>query len=265
MTTLIDIKERQRRTWASADYGAVAARIVPMAEHLVERAGLRPGEQVLDVATGTGNAALAAARADCDVIGVDYVESLLERGRRRAVAEHVPVRFVLGDAEALPFEDDSFDAVLSCVGVMFAADQERAAAELARVCRPGGRIALANWTPESFVGFMFRTVARYVPPPAGLKPPGLWGTEERLRELFPGADLRIERRRFVFRNSSADDFADFFRDCYGPVHKAFEALDASGREALHADLVALANEFDCERGATVGMPSEYLEVLITPC
>ena len=257
------IKQRQQRTWASGDYGAVAARIVPIAEQLVERAGLRPGESVLDVATGTGNAALAAARGDCEVTGLDYVNGLLERGRERARAERVNVTFVEGDAERLPFADASFDAVLSCVGVMFAPDQEQAAAELVRVCRHGGTIALANWTPPSFVGGIFRTVGRHVPPPAGLKPPGLWGTEERLRELLGDAvsDLQVTRREYVFRFGSASDFVDFFRECYGPVGKAFEALDELGREHLHADLVALATEYDCDDGPTVALPSEYLEVI----
>jgi ubiquinone/menaquinone biosynthesis C-methylase UbiE len=175
------VRDRQRLTWASAAYGAVAALIVPMAERLVDAADLRAGDTVLDVATGTGNAALAAARCGCDVTGLDYVPALLERGRARALAEGLSVTFGEGDAESLPYPDDRFDAVLSCVGVMFTPDQERAAAELVRVCRSRGKIALANWTPTGFIGGMFRTISKHVPPPAGLKQPGLWGTEQRLR------------------------------------------------------------------------------------
>ena len=259
------VKDRQRQTWASGDYSAVAARIVPIAEQLAQNAGLRAGQSVLDVATGTGNAALAAARCGCEVTGVDYVEELLERGRTRAAAEGFQIEFTEGDAERLPYPDASFDSVLSCVGVMFTPDQERAAGELVRVCRPGGTIALANWTPASFVGAIFRAVTRHVPPPAGVKPPGLWGTEERLRELFAGAisDLRVQRREFVFRFRSGDEFVDFFRAWYGPVHKAFGALDDTGREQLYADLLAVAAEFDREPGPSVALPSEYLEVVAT--
>ena len=257
------VKDRQRATWASADYAAVAACIVPMAEHLVESAGLRADDRVLDVAAGTGNAAIAAARCNCDVTALDYVDGLLAHGRQRAAAEGLPVEFVAGDAEALPFDDASFDAVLSCVGVMFTPDQERAAAELLRVCRPGGTIALANWSPTSFVGDLFRTVAAHVPPPAGVKPPGLWGTEDRVRELLAGTEPRLRKREFVFKFSSAAAFADFFRDCYGPVHKAFAALDESGRAQLYADVVELAQRRDVESGPTVALPSEYLEVIAT--
>jgi SAM-dependent methyltransferase len=260
---LTAVKHRQQQTWASGDYGAVAARIVVMAERLVEAADLLAGDRVLDVATGTGNAALAAARCDCEVTGIDYVPGLLERGRARAAAEGLEVAFAEGDAEHLAFPDASFDAVLSCLGVMFTPDQERAAAELVRVCRPGGTIALANWTPSSFVGGIFRTVSKHIPPPAGVRPPGLWGTEERLRELLGGAvsQLEIKERTFVFRFRSLDDFVRFFRGNYGPVHKAFAALDEAGRERLHHDLVALAREHDREPGPTVAMASEYLEVV----
>jgi SAM-dependent methyltransferase len=260
---LAAVKGRQQLTWASADYGAVAALIVPMAERLVEAADLRAGDTVLDVATGSGNAALAAARCGCQVTGLDYVPQLLERGRARARAEGLTVTFTEGDAERLPYPDDRFDAVLSCVGVMFTPDQGRAAGELARVCRSGGTIALANWTPSGFVGGMFRAVSDHVPPPAGLNPPGLWGTEPRLRELFGDriSDLRIERRDFVFRFTSAEAFVAFFRANYGPVAKAFEALDEAGREQLGADLAALVAAHGRPHGASVAIPAEYLEVV----
>jgi ubiquinone/menaquinone biosynthesis C-methylase UbiE len=218
---------------------------------------------VLDVATGTGNAAIAAARCGCTVAGVDYVEALLERGRERAAAEGLSVTFIEADAEHLPFPDASFDAVLSCVGVMFTPDHEQAAAELVRVCRPGGTFALANWTPAGFVGQMFRTVAAHVPPPPGLQPPGLWGTLEHLEQLLGHAlqELTAARREFVFRFRSPAEFVDVFRHYYGPVRKAFDALDQTGREQLHEDLAALARQHHREPGPSIALPSEYLEAI----
>jgi SAM-dependent methyltransferase len=262
---LAAVKRRQQQTWASADYAAVAALIVPMAEGLAQNAGLRAGDRVLDVATGSGNAALAAARCRCEVTGIDYVPALLERARARAAAEGLEIEFAEGDAEHLAFPDASFDAVLSCLGVMFTPDQERAAAELVRVCKPGGTIGLVNWTPAGFIGQLLRTVGKHVPPPAGVRPPPQWGTEERLRELLGDAVSRldIQRRTFVFRFRSPDAFATFFRDNYGPVHKAFGALDEPGRERFYDDLTALAREHDREAGPSVAMPAEYLEVVAT--
>lgn len=257
------IKARQQQTWSSGDYGAVAALIQPIAEALVQAADLTAGTSVLDVATGTGNAAIAAARCRCAVTGVDYVPGLLDRGRARAAAEHLPVTFVEGDAEALPGEDAAWDAVLSVVGVMFAPDQERAAAELTRVCRPGGTIALANWTPDGFVGELFRTVGRRVPPPPGVRAPVEWGSEPRLRELFGDRvrDLRVQRREFVFRFPAPQDFADYFRAHYGPTLKAFEALDEDTGKLLHADLVELATRHNMATDGTARIPSAYVEVL----
>ena len=257
------VKERQRWTWGSGDYSAIGARIVLMAERLVESAELRAGDAVLDVATGTGNAAIAAGRCGCEVTGVDYVEALLERGRERAAAEGLSITFTEGDAERLPFPDASFDAVLSCVGVMFTPDHEQAAAELVRVCRPGGTIALANWTPVGFVGEMFRTVAAHIPPPAGLRPPGLWGTDEHLQQLLGDAvsELAITRREFVFRFRSPTEFVRVFRDYYGPVRKAFDALDETGRARLSVDLAALANRHDRQSGPSIALPSEYIEAI----
>jgi SAM-dependent methyltransferase len=242
----------------------MAARIVSTAEHLVDTADLHAGWRVLDVATGSGNAAIAAARSGCEVVGIDYVPALLERGRVRAAAEGLEVDLREGDAEALPFPDASFDAVLSVFGSMFAPDQERAAAELVRVVRPGGLIALASWTPEGFLGDLFRTTARHVPPPAGVRSPMLWGTEEGLSELLGDAveSLEAERRVFTFRYRSADEFVTFFRTYYGPTHKAFESLDEPGRAALHADLVELI-----ERSArhdlsgAIAVAGEYLEAV----
>jgi SAM-dependent methyltransferase len=199
------------------------------------------------------------------VTGIDYVPALLERARARAAAEGLEIEFAEGDAEHLAFPDASFDAVLSCLGVMFTPDQEQAAAELVRVCRPGGTIGLVNWTPAGFIGQLLRTVGKHVPPPAGVRPPPQWGTEERLRELLGDAVSRldIQRRTFVFRFRSPDAFATFFRDNYGPVHKAFGALDEAGRERFYDDLTALAREHDREAGPSVAMPAEYLEVVAT--
>jgi ubiquinone/menaquinone biosynthesis C-methylase UbiE len=262
---LVAVKHKQQKMWASGDYAAVAARIAVMAEDLVPAAGLRAGERVLDVASGSGNAAIAAARNGCEVTATDYVPGLLERGRARAAAEGLEVTWAEADAEDLPYADGEFDAVLSVVGVMFAPDQERAAAELVRVCRPGGTIALANWTPTSFVGGILRTVGKHVPPPAGVRPPSQWGTEERLRELLGDAvsDLRITRREFVFRFRSPEEFTRFFKDNYGPTLKAFETLDEAGKARLFDDLTALAREHDQEPGPSVALPSEYLEVVAT--
>jgi ubiquinone/menaquinone biosynthesis C-methylase UbiE len=259
------VKARQQKMWASGDYSAVAAKIAVMAEDLVQAAGLRAGERVLDVATGSGNTAIAAARCGCVVTGTDYVPELLERGRARAAAEGLEVAFAEADAENLPYQDGEFDAVTSSLGVMFAPDQERAATELVRVCRPGGTIAMVNWTPTGFIGGLLRTVAKHVPPPPGVRPPTLWGTEERLRELLGDAvsDLRVTRREFVWRFPSAEDFTRFFRDNYGPTLKAFEALDESGRQALYDDLTALARDHDQEPGPSVAMPAEYVEVVAT--
>jgi ubiquinone/menaquinone biosynthesis C-methylase UbiE len=261
---LVAVKARQQQMWASGDYAAVAARIVPMAEHLAAAAGLRPGDRVLDVATGSGNAALAAARYGAEVTGIDYVPGLLERAR--AAAEGLEITFADGDAEDLAFPDASFDAVLSALGVMFAPDQERAAAELVRVCRPGGTIGLVNWTPSGFVGQLLKTVARHVPPPAGVRPPSQWGTEERLGELLGDAVSRLEvtPRSYVWRFRSPEEFAGFFKDRYGPTRKAFEALDDAGQRRLWDDLVALARDHDSDEGLTVAMAAEYLEVVATP-
>ncbi len=259
------IKARQQKTWASGDYGAVATVIHPMAESLVQAADLSAGWRVLDVATGTGNAAIAAARCLCSVTGLDYVPELLDRARTRAAAEHLPVDLVEGDAEALPYTDGEWDAVVSVVGVMFAPDQERAAAELTRVCRPGGTIALANWTPDGFIGDLFRTIGRRVPPPPGLRAPAEWGSEARLRELFGDRvrDLRVTPREFVFRFRSPEDFADYFRAHYGPTLKAFEALDEDHGKLLHADLVELISRYNSATDGTAKIRSAYAEVLAT--
>ena len=258
------VKQRQQQTWASGDYSAIAARIVLVAEHLCDTADLHAGWHVLDVATGSGNAAIAAARHGCEVVGIDYVPSLLERGRARAKAEGLPVTLLEGDAEALPFEDRTFDAVLSVFGSMFAPDHARTAAEMLRVTRPGGTIALASWTPDGFIGQLFRTVGAHVPPPAGVQSPLLWSTAAHLRELFGDgiASLDVTERDFTFRFRSPGDFVEFFRTRYGPTLKAFAALeDDDARAALEHDLVELVRSFDRLGGDAVAIPSTYTEAI----
>jgi SAM-dependent methyltransferase len=260
------IKAKQQQTWASGDYHEVAAVIPVISENLCDAADLRAGWRVLDVAGGSGNTALAAARTGADVVTLDYVPSLLERSQQRAQSEGLSYETVVGDAEAMPFEDASFDAVVSAVGVMFAPDHQRAADELLRVCRPGGTIALASWAPDSFIGSLFRTTAKHVPQPAGLQPPGLWGTEDHVRSLFGDgvSELRAERRTYTFRYRSPEHFVDVFRTYYGPTHKAFGALDEAGQVALAADLTALVAEADRLQGEdAIAIPADYLEVVAT--
>jgi SAM-dependent methyltransferase len=258
------VKVRQRAAWSSGDYAVVGTTLQIVGESLCEEIDLRPGERVLDVATGNGNAALAAARRYAEVIGVDYVPALLDRARERAAADRLPVQFREADAEELPFPDGTFDVVLSTFGVMFTPDQERAARELVRVTRAGGRIGLANWTPDSFIGSLFRTIGKYVPPAAGLKSPALWGSEQRLGELFGAraSGIRAQRRSFVFRYLSARHWLEVFRDYYGPVHKAFGALDPAGQEALTSDLHDLLRVNNRSGEDTLVVPSDYLEVVI---
>jgi SAM-dependent methyltransferase len=259
------VKTRQQGTWASGDFSVVASRIVFQAEHLCETADLQAGWRVLDVATGSGNAALAAARRGCEVVGVDYVPALLERGRLRAAAEHLDVEFLERDAEDLLFPDASFDAVLSIYGVMFAPDHHRAAAELARVCRPGGLIALACWTPDGFIGETFRIFSRYIPPTPGLQPPVRWGDESYLASLFGGlaGSITSHRRTAIFRYKSADENVEFFRTYYGPTLRAFESLSPAKRESLRQDLIALAGEYDRNGGSgPIAITADYLETVI---
>jgi SAM-dependent methyltransferase len=259
---LAAIKARQQQTWSSGDYAVIGSTLQIVGESLCEAVDLRPGSAVLDVAAGNGNATLAAARRACDVVSTDYVPALLDRGRARASAEGLDVRFEQADAENLQFPDATFDAVLSTFGVMFTPNQEKAAAELQRVCRKGGRIGLANWTPDSFVGGIFKVIAGYIAPPAGLRSPLLWGTEERLRELFPGCKVEAPRRQFVFRYRSPRHWLDTFRTYYGPTHKAFAALDAGKQAALAEDLLGLARKHN-RGGDALVLPSEYLEAVIT--
>ena len=262
---LAAIKERQRRAWASGDYTVFGATLLIMSELLCEAVDVRPGQKVLDVATGTGNTALAAARRFGEVTGIDYVPAPLERGRERASAERLPVAFREGDAESIPFPDASFDVVLSTVGVMFAPDQERAAGELLRVCRPGGRIGLANWTPDGFAGELGSLFGGYMPPSPGLKPPTLWGTEGRLRELFgDGAEhLRVVPRSFVFRYRSPLHYLETLQTQLGPTREAFRSLGPAERESLADDVADLVERFNRSGDATMMVPSDYLAVVVT--
>jgi SAM-dependent methyltransferase len=257
------IKQRQQAAWASGDYAAVGTRFPITAELLCEAADLRAGERVLDVACGSGNAALAAARRFCQVTGVDFVPSLLDRARRRAEAEGLQVTFQEADAEDLPFAAGSFDAVLSTCGAMFTPDQEQTARELLRVCRPGGRIAMVNWTPDSYVAALFRAIGRHLPPPPGIRPPVEWGSETRLRELFgPDVTISAPRRSFRWRFLSAEHQAEFFATCYGPTHKALATLNADGAAQLRGEMVEIVKEFDVSDDETLVLRMDYLEAVI---
>lgn len=263
MTVLSDLKVRQRDTWASGDYAVIGTTLQIVGEALCEAVDVSAGHRVLDVAAGNGNASLAAARRGCRVTASDYVPQLLEHATARAAAEGLALESAEADAEALPFTDDSFDVVLSTFGVMFTPNQEQAAAELLRVCRPGGRIGLASWTPSGFIGQMFAVVGRHVPPPAGVPSPLAWGTEPRLRELL-GPAVRCQSRHFVFRYPSAQDWLGTFRTYYGPTLRAFAALDDAGQASLEAELLALAEGASSATDGTLRIASEYLEVVALP-
>ena len=262
---LAAIKQRQQATWASGDFAVVGTTLQIVGETLAEAADVRSGERVLDVAAGNGNATLAAARRFAQVTSTDYVPALLDKGRERARAEGLDVRFQVADVENLPFEDASFDVVLSTYGCMFAPDHKRTAHEMMRVVRSGGRIGMANWTPQGFIGRLFKVVGAHVPPPAGVHPPALWGTESHLQELFGAnaAAIRCERRNFNFRYRSAAHWIAIFRDYYGPTHKAFASLDATKAAALERDLTALLEELNVAGPGSLVVPGEYLEVVIT--
>ena len=257
------IKQRQQATWASGDFAVVGTTLQMVGESLAEAADVCAGERVLDVAAGNGNATLAAARRFANVVSTDYVPTLLEKGRQRALAEGLSVQFRDADAEDLPFGDDSFDVVLSTFGAMFTPDHKRCAKEMLRVVRPCGRIGMANWTPEGFIGKLFKVIGAHVPPPAGLKSPALWGTEAYLAELFGNVPIHCERRFFNFRYRSAAHFVQVFRDYYGPTHKAFAAVGAAGAMALEEDITSLLQQMNIAGAASLVVPSEYLEVIVT--
>jgi SAM-dependent methyltransferase len=258
------IKQKQQAAWAAGDYAAVGARLLLTAELLCEAVDLRAGERVLDVACGTGNAALAAARRFCQVTGIDYVPALLERARQRAHAEGLEASFQEADAEALPFGDAAFDAVLSTCGAMFAPDQEQTAAELLRVCRPGGRIGMVNWVPDGYVGQLFGAIGRSLPPPPGLRPPVRWGSQEGLRELFgPQVGISAPRRTFRWRFPSAEYQAEFFATYYGPTNRALATIGPDRAADLKADMVKVARSFDLSDDDTLVLRQDYLEAVIS--
>jgi ubiquinone/menaquinone biosynthesis C-methylase UbiE len=262
---LAAVKTRQQAAWSSGDYAIVGTTLQIVGEQLCEALDLRAGQKVLDVAAGNGNVSLAAARRWCNVVSTDYVPALLERGRARATADGLTIEFKEADAEALPFADDSFDVVVSTFGVMFTPNQDRAAAELLRVCRSGGRVGLANWTPEGFIGQVFKTLGKYLPPPEGVRSPALWGTRDRLTEMFgaASASIKTEPRTFNFRYREPEHFLHVFKTFYGPMLKAFAALDAQKQTALRSDLLALIARMNKAADNGMVVPSEYLEVVIT--
>jgi ubiquinone/menaquinone biosynthesis C-methylase UbiE len=259
------VKTRQQAAWSSGDYAIVGATLQIVGEQLCEALDLRSGETVLDVAAGNGNITLAAARRWCDVTSTDYVPALLDRGRARATAEGWTIAFKEADAEALPFADGAFDVVVSTFGVMFTPNQDKAAAEMLRVCKRGGRIGLANWTPDGFIGQLFKTIGKHLPPPAGVKSPALWGTRARIEELFGQGASAIETlpRNYAFRYRSPQHWMDVFKTYYGPLLKTFAALQPPAQEALHRDVMALIERFNRATDGTMVAPSEYLEVIVT--
>jgi SAM-dependent methyltransferase len=257
------IKQRQQAAWASGDYAVVGTTLQIVGEQLAESIDLKPGSRVLDVAAGNGNATLAAARRFADVISTDYVDHLLDKGRARAEAEGLAVEFAVADVEDLPYSGETFDYVLSTFGVMFAPHHEQAAAEMVRVLRKGGRIGLANWTPDSFIGQVFKTLGKHVAPPKGVRSPALWGSKPHLDTLFAGHRVDITERAFNFRYRSAGHFLDVFRTYYGPVHKAFLSLDHAGSTALQRDLVVLMESVNTATNGTLTIPSAYAEVIVT--
>jgi ubiquinone/menaquinone biosynthesis C-methylase UbiE len=258
------MKTRQHGAWSSGDYAVIGTTLQIVGEQLCEALDIRSGQKVLDVAAGNGNVSLAAARRWCAVTATDYVPALLVRARERAASEHLTIEFREADAEALPFQDASFDVVVSTFGVMFTPDQDKAASEMMRVCRPGGKIGLANWTPQGFIGQLFKTIGKHLPPPAGAKSPALWGTRERISEMFEtkAKSIKVEPRHFVFRYRSPEHWLQVFKTYYGPVLKAFAALDPQGQEALTQDIVMLIERFNQSGDSSMVVPGEYLEVVV---
>lgn len=259
------IKSKQQAAWGSGDYSAVGSTLQIVGEQLCEALDLRSGQSVLDVAAGNGNVSLAAARRFCDVTSTDYVPELLERGQNRATASGLDIAFRQADAEALPFEDSTFDVVTSSFGVMFTPNQEQAASELIRVTRAGGKIGLANWTPDSFIGQLFKTIGSFVPPAAGLNSPALWGTRDRLNEFFGdhAKVIGVEEKAYVWRYRSPQHWLEMWRAVYGPLEKAFEALDAEAKDQLSIDILALIDRFNVAEDGTMVVPATYLEVVVT--
>ena len=261
-TDAANLKSRQQAMWASGDFAVIGNTLQIVGEELCEALDIRSNQRVLDVAAGSGNAALAAARRWCDVTACDYVPALLDRARERAIAERLPLKTEIADAEALPFKDGDFDVVISTFGAMFTPDHAKPALEMTRVCRSRGKIGLANWTPDGFIGELFKTVGKYLPPPAGMKSPALWGTRTHIADLFGPKSCTVETKKFMFRYRSADHWIDIFRTFYGPVLKAYESLDRKTGNALTADIKSLIARFNLADDGTMVVPSEYLQVVI---
>ncbi len=259
------VKTRQQTAWSSGDYAVVGTTLQIVGESLCEAMDLRSGQRVLDVAAGNGNVSLAAARRWCEVTSTDYVGALLARGRERAAADRLDIEFREADVEALPFADGSFDAVVSTFGCMFAPNPQRTASEMLRACKPGGKIGMANWTPEGFIGQLFKTIGQHVKPPAGIESPALWGSRKRIDELFgaQAAAIDVTQRQFNFRYRSPEHWLDIFRTFYGPVLKAFAALDATAQPKLADDLMALIGRFNRAQDGTMVAPGDYLEIVVT--
>lgn len=259
------IKVKQNATWGSGDYGKIGITLQKVGEDLAEQMDMTPFAKVLDVAAGNGNATLAFARRWCEVVSTDYVETLLNEGRERAKAEGLNIQFQMADAEKLPFNEDKFDAVVSTFGVMFAPNQKQSASEMLRVCHAGGKIGMANWTPSGFIGQLFKVIGKHVAPPAGVNSPALWGQKEWIEETFSdcASSIEINLKNFIFRYPSPQYFVDFFRTYYGPVHKAFLALDKDGQDALEKDLLATISNMNTTKDGSMRVPSEYAEIVIT--
>jgi ubiquinone/menaquinone biosynthesis C-methylase UbiE len=264
VTDFAAVKQRQQKTWATGDFAMIGWNTVYPGELLCEAVELRGGHKLLDVATGSGNAALAAARRNCEAVGIDYVPGLIERARARATAEGLPARFEVGDCEQIPFPDESFDRVLSVYGSMFAPDQEKSAGELIRVCRSGGRIGMTNWTPDGFWGQTFGLVGKYMPPPAGVRPPPEWGTEKRLKELFDAAtsSMNISKLSALFRYRNSAHWIEVFRTWFGPIMLVLEKLDQKARDDFLRELDDTLTRFNVSGDDTLMLSADYLEVVI---
>jgi SAM-dependent methyltransferase len=261
---LTEEKQRAKAVWAAGNYPAIAEKIAEMGAHTVERVGIKSGERTLDIACGAGNATIPAAKTGAEVIGLDLVPELLEAARENAAEAGVEIEWMEGDAEMLPFEDETFDVVISTVGIMFTPDHQRAAREAARVLKPGGRLGLANWNPDGSVGRFFRTVSGHMPPPPeGFQPPPLWGTEDHVRGLFEGTgvELRFEHAAVTFKFDSADEATETFETKFGPVVTAKAVLEPEGKwDALRSELRAQFEE-EIAAGGEQGYPGEYLLTL----
>jgi len=264
MSDFEEIKNKQQNVWASGDFSIVAWNTLYIGEKLCEAVDFRAGQKILDVATGSGNTALSAARRFGEVTGIDYVPALIEKAKERSAIDKLPVDFRVADCENMPFPDGSFDVVLSTFGSMFAPDHEKAAQELLRVCKPNGKIGLANWSPEGFWGEIFRLRGKYIPPEENLKPPGEWGTEQRIKELFENhtSEIKINKRTALFRYKSVEHFIEFFKTYFGPILKTFEALDEQQQNQYQKDIEQKVIQFNQSGDNTVVIPAEYLEIVM---